>query len=232
MMAIFHDMIKKTMEVFMDDFSVLGNSFKTSLSHLEKMLQRCKDTNLCLNWEKSHFMVKEGIVPGHKISKNGIEVDKAKVDVMAKLPSPTTVKDWDLPFELMCDASDFAIGAVLGKTLSDTVLKHDLCELVIVEVRTAITNDGTGCSKPSKERFQKFANNSGVIGGERFRFDLFRQVIDGHEVKHLLGGVVWAIISPDGSIMASLEKVNGFQAVNTPPGELIRKDFEQKGVVP
>ncbi|GKD09436.1 reverse transcriptase domain-containing protein [Tanacetum coccineum] len=127
--------------------------------------------------EKSHFMVKEGIVLGHKISKNGIEVDKAKVDVIAKLPHPTTVKgvriflghagfyrrfikdfskisrpmthllekntpfiffddciqafqtlkkklteapiliapDWDLPFELMCDASDFAIGAVLGQ---------------------------------------------------------------------------------------------------------------------
>nr|GEY49933.1 hypothetical protein [Tanacetum cinerariifolium] len=58
----------------------------------DKMLQRCKDTNLCLNWEKSHFMVKEGIVLGHKISKNGIEVDKAKVDVIAKLPHPTTVK--------------------------------------------------------------------------------------------------------------------------------------------
>nr|GEX93858.1 DNA-directed DNA polymerase [Tanacetum cinerariifolium] len=65
-------------------------------------------------WEKSHFMVKEGIVLGHKISKNGIEVDKAKVKVIAKLPHPTTVKG-DLPFELMCDASDFAISAVLGQ---------------------------------------------------------------------------------------------------------------------
>ncbi|GJT80297.1 hypothetical protein Tco_1054639, partial [Tanacetum coccineum] len=92
MMAIFHDMIEKTMEVFMDDFSVFGNSFGTCLSHLDKMLKRCEDTNLCLNWEKSHFMVKEGIVLGHKISKNGIEVDKAKVDVIAKLPHPTTVK--------------------------------------------------------------------------------------------------------------------------------------------
>ncbi|GJS41318.1 hypothetical protein Tco_0566361 [Tanacetum coccineum] len=92
MMAIFHDMIEKTMEVFMDDISVFGNSFGTCLSHLDKMLKRCEDTNLCLNWEKSHFMVKEGIVLSHKISKNGIEVDKDKVDVIAKLPHPTTVK--------------------------------------------------------------------------------------------------------------------------------------------
>nr|GFA93671.1 reverse transcriptase domain-containing protein [Tanacetum cinerariifolium] len=58
----------------------------------EKMLKRCEDTNLCLNWEKSHFMVKEGIVLGHKISKNEIKVHKAKVDVIAKLPHVTTVK--------------------------------------------------------------------------------------------------------------------------------------------
>nr|GEX99967.1 reverse transcriptase domain-containing protein [Tanacetum cinerariifolium] len=122
MMDIFHDMIEKTIEVFMDDFSVFMNSFGTCLSYLDKMLKRCEDTNLCLNLEKSHFMIKEGIVLGHKISKNGIEVDKAKVDVIAKLPHPTTVKGirsflghawlithWDLSFELMCDASDFAI---------------------------------------------------------------------------------------------------------------------------
>ncbi|GJX09967.1 reverse transcriptase domain-containing protein [Tanacetum coccineum] len=59
MMEIFHDMIEKTMEVFMGDFSVFRNSFSTCLTNLEKMLKRCEDTNLALNWEKSHFMVKE-----------------------------------------------------------------------------------------------------------------------------------------------------------------------------
>nr|GEY54141.1 reverse transcriptase domain-containing protein [Tanacetum cinerariifolium] len=92
MMAIFYDMIEITMEVFMDDTFVFGNYFQTRLSHLEKMLKWCEDTNLCLNWEKSHFMVKKGIVLDQKIFKNGIEVDKAKVDVIAKLPHPTTIK--------------------------------------------------------------------------------------------------------------------------------------------
>ncbi|GJQ89944.1 reverse transcriptase domain-containing protein [Tanacetum coccineum] len=92
MMAIFHDMIEETMEVFMDDFSIFGDSFSSCLSHLYKMFKRCEDTNLDLNWEKCHFMVKEGIVLGHKISKSEIEVDKAKVDVIAKLPHPTSIK--------------------------------------------------------------------------------------------------------------------------------------------
>ncbi|GJS71959.1 hypothetical protein Tco_0704800 [Tanacetum coccineum] len=78
--------------VIEDDPNSRKDSFSTCLSHLDKMLKRCEDTNLVLNWEKSHFMVKEGIVLGHKISKSGIEVDRAKVDVIAKLPHPTTVK--------------------------------------------------------------------------------------------------------------------------------------------
>ncbi|GJT65078.1 hypothetical protein Tco_1016558 [Tanacetum coccineum] len=92
MMAIFHDMIEETMEVFMYDFSVFRDSFSSCLSHLDKMLKRCEDTNLVPNLEKCHFMVKEGIVLGHKISKSRIEVDRAKVDVIAKLPHPTSVK--------------------------------------------------------------------------------------------------------------------------------------------
>nr|GEW93183.1 DNA-directed DNA polymerase [Tanacetum cinerariifolium] len=92
MMAIFHDMIEKTMEVFMDDFSIFRNSFETCLSHLKKMMKHCEDANLFLNWEKIHFMVKVGIILCYKISKNRIEVDKAKVDVIAKLPHPTIVK--------------------------------------------------------------------------------------------------------------------------------------------
>nr|GFB04130.1 reverse transcriptase domain-containing protein [Tanacetum cinerariifolium] len=93
MLAIFYDMAEKTMEVFIDDFSVFRNSFENCLSHLDKMLQRCEDTNLSLNWDKRHFMIKEGIVLGYKISKNRTEVDRAKVDVIAKLPYPTTVKE-------------------------------------------------------------------------------------------------------------------------------------------
>ncbi|GKD33574.1 reverse transcriptase domain-containing protein [Tanacetum coccineum] len=96
MMAIFHDMIEETMEVFMDDFSVFGDSFSSCLSNFDKMLKRCEDTNLDLNWEKCHFMVKEGIVLGHTILKSEIEVDKAKVDVIAKLPHLTSVKEFDV----------------------------------------------------------------------------------------------------------------------------------------
>ncbi|GKC13630.1 reverse transcriptase domain-containing protein [Tanacetum coccineum] len=103
--AIFHDMIKESVEVFMDDFSVFENSFNNCLNNLDKMLQRCKDSNLFLNGEKCHFMVKEGIVLRHKVSEAGLEVDKAKIDVISKLPPPTNVKG----------IRSFLVGVVLGQ---------------------------------------------------------------------------------------------------------------------
>lgn len=91
MMNIFSDMVERFIEVFMDDFSVFGSSFDSCLHNLALVLKRCEETNLVLNWEKCHFMVQEGIVQGHKISAKGIEVDKAKIDTIEKLPPPTTV---------------------------------------------------------------------------------------------------------------------------------------------
>ncbi|GJX96731.1 reverse transcriptase domain-containing protein [Tanacetum coccineum] len=92
MLAIFYDMIEESVKVFMDDFSVFGDSFKKCLNNLDKMLQFCKDAYLVLNWEKCHFMVKEGTVLGHKVSNAGLEVYKAKIDVISKLPPPTNIK--------------------------------------------------------------------------------------------------------------------------------------------
>ncbi|KAM1962416.1 hypothetical protein ACFX16_022701 [Malus domestica] len=180
MVSIFSDMIEKIIEVFMDDFSVYGDSFDTCLHNLSLVLKRCQETNLVLNWEKCHFMVSHGLVLGHIISEKGIEVDKSKAELVSSLPLPTTVKevrsflghagfyrrfmkdfskisrplcrllqkdvsfdmnkecvvafnklkellstapvimppDWSLPFELMCDASDYAVGAVLGQRVN------------------------------------------------------------------------------------------------------------------
>ena len=85
-------MVEDTIEVFMDDFSVVGDSFERCLTNLSEVLKRCEDCNLVLNWEKCHFMVKEGIVLGHRISEKGIEVDRAKVEVIERLPPPISVK--------------------------------------------------------------------------------------------------------------------------------------------
>ena len=177
MLSIFSDMVERIMEVFMDDITIYGGTFEECLVNLEAVLKRCIEKDLVLNWEKCHFMVRQGIVLSHIIFEKGIEVDKAKVELIAKLPSPTTVKgvrqflghagfyrrfiqdfsklskplcellakdakfvwdercqksfdqlkqflttalivrapNWQLPFEVMCDASDFAIGAVLGQ---------------------------------------------------------------------------------------------------------------------
>ena len=177
MLSMFSDMVERIMEVYMDDITVYGGDFEECLTNLEAVLQRCIEKNLVLNWEKCHFMVNQGIVLRHVISSRGIEVDKAKIELISKLPSPTNVKtvrqflghagfykrfikdfskiakplynllekdakfswdgdyqksfeglrshlttapivqalNWQLPFEVMCDASDLAIRAVLGQ---------------------------------------------------------------------------------------------------------------------
>jgi len=92
MMAIFMDMVGDYLKVIMDDFSVARDSFEDCLANLDKVLARCDETNSVLNWKKCHFMVEEGIVLGHKISRNGIEFDKAKIEVILKLPAQTAVK--------------------------------------------------------------------------------------------------------------------------------------------
>ena len=179
MTTIFSNFIGDSLEVFMNDFSVFGNDFESCLAHLTKILEVCIRKRLVLSWEKSHFMVREGVVLGHIVSGKGLEVDKVKIEVIQNLPLPSTIKDlrsflghvgfylrfiqdfakvskplttllckdkdfiideegkcaftmlkqalieapilqspnWDLPFEIMCDALDYAVGAVLGQRL-------------------------------------------------------------------------------------------------------------------
>ena len=226
MMAIFSDMVEKTIEVFMDDFSVLRNSFDNCLENLRSVLIRCEETNLVLNWEKCHFMVQEGIVLGHRISIRGIEVDKAKIEVIEKLPPPSSVKgirsflshagfyrrfikdfsriakplsnllvqgipfkfdeqcvrafsvlkdklvstpivvapNWDLPFELMCDASDYAIGAVLGQK-SERIFQVIYC-----------------ASRTLNDAQLNFSTNGKELLAIVFAFDKFRPYLIGKKV--------------------------------------------------
>nr|GEU93487.1 retrovirus-related Pol polyprotein from transposon 297 family [Tanacetum cinerariifolium] len=103
MMSIFSDMVGESVEIFMDDFSIFGQSFESCLGKLESVLKRCTETNLVLSWEKIHFMVREGIVLGDVISEKGFEVDRAKAP------------DWSKPFKIMCNVSDYAAGVVLGQ---------------------------------------------------------------------------------------------------------------------
>ncbi|RDX87913.1 Retrovirus-related Pol polyprotein from transposon opus, partial [Mucuna pruriens] len=81
------------MEVFMDDFTMYANSFDACLDNLSKVLTRCIDTNLVLNFEKCHFMVTEGIVLGHLVSNRGIKVDKSKIDIITSLPNPASMQE-------------------------------------------------------------------------------------------------------------------------------------------
>ncbi|XP_070018010.1 uncharacterized protein [Nicotiana sylvestris] len=146
MMAIFTDMVEDILEVFMDDFSIVGDLFDECLNNLDRVLARCEETNLVLNWKKCHFMVEDGIVLA-------IELDKAKIEVISRLPPPTSVKgvlekdakfmfneeciiafellkyklttthiitapNWSLPFELICDTNEVAVEAVLGQRVN------------------------------------------------------------------------------------------------------------------
>ncbi|CAN6695195.1 unnamed protein product [Malus baccata var. baccata] len=166
-------------EIFMDEFSVFGDSFDKCLDNLTLILKRCVETNLVLNWEKCHFMVKQGIVLGHIISEKGIEVDKSKIaqplcrllqkdvcfefneacekafkhlkELLTTAPI-ITHPDWSIPFELMCDASDYALGAVLGqrknkhshviyyasRTLNDAQLNYSTTEKELLAVVFAL----------------------------------------------------------------------------------------------
>nr|GFA20106.1 DNA-directed DNA polymerase [Tanacetum cinerariifolium] len=104
--------LDQTMEVFMDDFSVFENSFSTCLTNLERMLKRCEDTKLALNWEKGHFMVKEEKNSMFIFSNDCIQAFRTLKEKLTEAPI-LIAPNWDQPFELMCDANDYAIGDVL-----------------------------------------------------------------------------------------------------------------------
>ena len=92
-MAILSDFIGESLEVFMDDFSVFGPSFDVCLEHLMRILDVCVKKCLVLSWEKSHFMDREGIVLGYLVSSKGLEVDKAKVEVIQDLSLPKLIRE-------------------------------------------------------------------------------------------------------------------------------------------
>ena len=132
MMSIFSDMVEDTIEVFMDDFSIVGDSFKRCLSHLSEVLRRCEDCNLVLNWGKCHFMVKEGIVLAHRISEKGIEVDRAKVELIERLPPPISLKGVRIFLRNVCFYRKFV--KVFSK------IAHPLCKLLDKECKFILMN--------------------------------------------------------------------------------------------
>ena len=93
MLSIFSDMVEICLEVLIDDFSIFNDSFDECLGNLKKVSERCKEKNLALNWEKCYFMMTKGIVLGHIVSGDGMQVDKAKVELIADLLPPKCLKD-------------------------------------------------------------------------------------------------------------------------------------------
>jgi hypothetical protein len=83
-------LINEGLEVYMDDFTPYGIDFDQALSNLEKVLERCIATRLCLSHEKCHMMTTEGVVLGHYVSTDGIKVDPTKIEVILNLPTPRT----------------------------------------------------------------------------------------------------------------------------------------------
>ena len=156
---------------------MIGSTSDNCLHNLTLVLKKCMETNLVLNLEKCYFIVREGIILGHRMFGRGIEVDQAKIEIIEKLPHPTSIKrvrsflghagfyrrfiqdfskvskplsnllmqgvpfefndpcmntfellkkklistlivvapNWNIPFELKCDASNFIVLVVLGQ---------------------------------------------------------------------------------------------------------------------
>ncbi|XP_016673236.1 uncharacterized protein [Gossypium hirsutum] len=117
-------MVENFLEVFMDDFFVFENDFEDCLQNLETVLCSTEETSLVLNWEKCHFMVREGIVLEHSVSQREIVVDRAKIEAFKQLKkrlvaAPFMVApEWTLSFEFMCDTNDYVVGAVLGQKIN------------------------------------------------------------------------------------------------------------------
>ncbi|XP_075078336.1 uncharacterized protein LOC142164306 [Nicotiana tabacum] len=105
MMTIFIDMVEKIMKVFMDDFSVVGNSFDDCLVNFRRILNRCIETNLVAFEELKTRLVTIAII---------------------------VVPDWEQPFEMMCDASDYAVGTVLGYLIEKKESKPHLIRWVLL----------------------------------------------------------------------------------------------------
>ncbi|RDY13913.1 Retrovirus-related Pol polyprotein from transposon 17.6, partial [Mucuna pruriens] len=142
MTSIFSDLLQDCMEVFMDDFTVYADSFEACLSNLSKVLKRCIDTNLVLNFEKMSFHGDRGnsvgtsgfyrrfiknfsklALPLSKLLYKDVEFNfnqpciEAFQELKSRLTSAPILQapNWDLPFELMCDASNSTLGAVLDQ---------------------------------------------------------------------------------------------------------------------